>query len=130
MKSMDAFRKLGWRKSILLVSGLLCWVGAYAFLAESLDWPDAYGFYCRGRGCFFDDLWHSPALLHDGRAAALALFAWLWSMPAFVLIIWCWALWKKRARVNLSLYDDASIEDSEASAPPSRNEALSGDKTR
>lgn len=41
--------------------GTLVW-----WLSDKIGWPDAYGFQCRGKGCLFVELWHSPSLL-QGR---------------------------------------------------------------
>ncbi len=57
--------------------GTLVW-----WLSEKIGWPDAYGFQCRGKGCLFLELWHSPSLLQNPNGYALALFAALWFIPA------------------------------------------------
>jgi len=80
--------------------GTLIW-----WLSEKTGWPDAYGFHCRGKGCWLTQLWHSPALLQNPNGYALALFATLWALPAttgtavtFILARRALARWRNRIR--------------------------------
>ena len=88
---MSSFRET-WRQMHkpmfwVIILCVLGWIALGVWLQERIGWPDRYGFHCHGRGCWIDDMWHSPALIHGGHWGEYALFAWLWSMPAFVITV-------------------------------------------
>lgn len=60
-------------------------VAVHMWLAEQVGWPDAYGFHCHGRGCFWIEMAHSYKLLKTAQIYELLLFAWLWLIPATTL---------------------------------------------
>lgn len=96
------WRELGPLRFFLL-TGMVCalvagFIIAYIALARPIGWPEAYGVTCRGRGCLFDELWHSPRLLHGGSGGELAMFAFLWFMPATAAITLAWAAIRRWAR--------------------------------
>ena len=68
------------------------------WLSDKIGWPERYGFGCRGRGCFFEDLAHSPQLLRGGSMYELALFALLWLLPAIIVGVLIYALFKRLNR--------------------------------
>lgn len=70
------------------------------WLSSKIGWPEAYGFDCHGRGCFFQDLIHSPKLLQGGSAYELGLFILLWSLPACVFGVLAYVLVKRLSRRN------------------------------
>lgn len=61
-------------------------------LSSRLNWPEAYGFNCSGRGCLLDEIYHSPRLLSGGTFLEIALFAVLWIVPAGVAAALLYAL--------------------------------------
>lgn len=69
-----------------LTIALLGWGLVYAWLAGKIGWPEAYGFQCRGRGCFWVELAETPRLLRAATLYELLLFAWIWFMPAATAI--------------------------------------------
>lgn len=93
---------LGSVKFWLLVVGTVVFILLLAagdmWLSDKIGWPEAYGFDCHGRGCFFEDLAHSPRLLRGGSAYELGLFALLWLLPAFLAGVLVYALFKRFSR--------------------------------
>lgn len=93
---------LGSLRFWLLVAGTVLFILLLAagniWLSDKIGWPEAYGFDCRGRGCFFQDLTHSPKLLRVGSGYELGLFALLWSLPAFIAGVLIYALFKRLSR--------------------------------
>ena len=79
--------------------------GADMWLASKIGWPEAYGFDCRGRGCWIDNLSHSPKLLRGGSAYEIGLFALLWLLPAVVVGCAVYAIFKRRRRNPLQPMD-------------------------
>lgn len=99
----ESYRKLGPRLFWGIVVGLLAWLAIGMWLSLSLDWPDAYGFHCHGRGCWIDDLWHSPSLLAAGHRSAMeiGLFIWEWSLPAVIPAALIWRFLKTRPKLTI-----------------------------
>lgn len=64
------------------------------WLSDKIGWPDSYGFHCERR-CWMRHLIHSPKLLRGSSAYELALFAWLWAIPASCAGIVLYALLKR-----------------------------------
>lgn len=85
-KLRDLYRTTGPLRFAILFGGVLGFcVGMAAlhiWLEGKTGWPRAYGFSCHGRGCWLDDLYHSPQLLKGVNGYTLALFAQIWSIPA------------------------------------------------
>lgn len=67
------------------VVAILLLVTADMWLSAKINWPQAYGFNCHGRGCIVHDMVHSPLLLRGGTACELAKFALIWWMPTTFL---------------------------------------------
>ena len=90
---------LGTGKFWLLMGGTIMFVlllaGGQIWLSDKIEWPNAYGFDCQGRGCFFEDLAHSPELLRGGSIYELALFALLWLLPVILISVLVYALFKR-----------------------------------
>ena len=80
---------LGPSRFWLLIAGTLVFIalfaGANIWLSDKIGWPEAYGFSCHGRGCWIDDLSHSPMLLRGGSSYELGLFALIWTLPSFLV---------------------------------------------
>lgn len=77
----------------------------HEWLAGQIAWPNAYGFRCSGRGCWWVELYHSPELLRGGTIYEFELFALLWSIPAafgipatFIVIRRWWKRHRNRIR--------------------------------
>jgi len=102
----ESYRKLGAARFWPLMAGTVAWIAVGASLAIALDFPDAYGSQCHGRGCFFSDLLHSPALLHRHSLAEIGLFLWLWSMPALVIAAFVYAGVRKLRSTKFSINSD------------------------
>jgi len=100
----QSYRQLGAAKFLSLMAGVLAWIALLTWLSVKVDWPDAYGFHCSGRGCLFDDLWHSPALLQHGGIYADALFVCMWAMIVIPAAFVIWSKLRKRWRA-----DDLSV---------------------
>ena len=70
------------------------------WLAGQIAWPNAYGFRCSGRGCWWIELSYSAELLRGGTIYEFALFALLWSIPGSVGVLTAFTLikqwWKRR----------------------------------
>jgi hypothetical protein len=65
------------------------------WLSEVIGWPEAYGFRCGGRGCYFLYLIESPKLLRSGGAYEISLFVWFWFIPAGTSASIAWVLFKR-----------------------------------
>jgi hypothetical protein len=76
----------------------LALVTPYIWLSGKIGWPHTYGFHCRGRGCWIDNLIHSPKLLQGGSDYELALFALIWWMPVVVACAAVYGFLKSRNR--------------------------------
>jgi hypothetical protein len=64
---------------------LIPYLGLSVWLHETVvGWPEAYGSTCQGRRCLIENMSVSPELLGGGWREN-ALFAQLWSLPAFVV---------------------------------------------
>lgn len=111
-KLRDLYRTMGPLRFAIMFGGILGFcVGMAAlhiWLQDKTGWPRAYGFSCHGRGCWIDDLYHSPQLLKSANGYALALFALIWSIPglaggyiAVVLI----RRWRRRRRDRIRPMD-------------------------
>ena len=79
-------KKVGPLRFWSLMGCTFTWIGIGAWLAIYLNFPTAYGSTCH-RKCLLEEFWFSPALVSEGHrnVTELALFAWLWSMPALVV---------------------------------------------
>lgn len=104
MRLLEFYRTFGWKGSLLLVAATCGYVGIGAWLSIQLGWPDRYGSHCSGRGCFFQDLAHSPALLRGGAMLEYLLFAWLWLLPAGGVGLLLLGLWDARRRSKGLIY--------------------------
>lgn len=82
----EYYQALGPLRFWSVIGALVAWIGSGIWLQEAIGWPEAYGFQCRGRGCLFADIWHSPALLHHGGLLQWLLFAHFMTLPAIILI--------------------------------------------
>jgi len=107
-QTVQLYRTLGLVRFIALFVGLLAVILPIVFLYSWLEgltgWPDAYGFHCH-RKCMIENLWHSPALLHQATWPELGLFALIWSMPAIVAGAFVYAFLKKRAARPIYKFD-------------------------
>ncbi|MCJ8156107.1 hypothetical protein [Sphingomonas sp. LaA6.9] len=95
-KTLGAMRL--WALGVGTVLFILLLAAADIWLSNKIGWPEAYGFDCRGRGCYFQDLAHSPKLLHGGSVYELGLFCLLWLLPACVVVGVIFALFRRRRR--------------------------------
>lgn len=88
----------------LLVAGTVLFILLLAagemWLSDKVGWPEAYGFDCHGRGCFIQDLIHSPKLLRGGSVYEFGLFALLWALPAILVGVLVYAAFKRLSRGN------------------------------
>jgi hypothetical protein len=91
---------------LILIAGVAWFVGDL-WLMEKLDWPDGYGFHCSGRGCFIDDMWHSPALLHHHSGYEVALFVCIWAPAAAIIGPFAYRGLRKLRGTKFSMYSDA-----------------------
>lgn len=91
----EAYRQLGAVRFWLIMLGLLTYIGVGAWLSISLHYPLAYGSTCHSK-CMIENYWFSPQLLRHGGLMDYALFAWLWSMPAFVAGVVIWTKLRRR----------------------------------
>ncbi|UYY57937.1 hypothetical protein [Sphingomonas sp. S2-65] len=90
----ESYRALGATRFWLTMIGLLVYCGGLAALMIATDHPESAGSTCR-RKCMIEAYWFSPHLLGGGAIEWLA-FAWLWSIPAFVLGFILYARLNKR----------------------------------
>jgi len=102
----ESERKLGPVKFTAMMAGLFSWIGVFVWLAMRVNYPEAYGHPCNGRGCFFHDLWFSPLLLRTHHWDELMLFLWYWSMPVFVAGILIRTKFRKLRGMKFSFYAD------------------------
>lgn len=73
----------------MLAAAVAGWIALGVWLDDRLGWPERYGHACHHmRGCWIDDLWYGPALLHRGNPLEILLFAILWT-PVLVMIAAC-----------------------------------------
>lgn len=97
-------KTLGSVRFWLLIFGTVLFIlllaAGYVWLSSKIGWPEAYGFDCHGRGCFFQDLAHSSKLIRGGSIYELGLFALLWLLPACVVAVLAYALFKRLSRRN------------------------------
>jgi ammonia channel protein AmtB len=65
----------------------VAWTVFGLWLSSKAHWPEAYGIThdCALRGCIFEDIVKSPALLQHPTAYSIALFAWFATMGAIVV---------------------------------------------
>ena len=78
---VDSYRQLGPVKFWSIIVAMLAYAGFGIWLQHKVNWPDGYGFACRGRTCLLEDLEHSTALLRSHGLYQLALFGWFWLIP-------------------------------------------------
>ena len=73
---------------LLMIALIAVWIGAGWWLERKVDFPESFGFTCGGSSCLTIEVWRSPVLLqHSPSVYDVALFVWLWSFPAAVLIV-------------------------------------------
>lgn len=94
-----------WTLIVGTVVFILLFAGADIWLSSKIGWPDAYGFHCQGRGCWIENLSHSPKLLAGGNKYELGLFALLWSLPAVSVAFVLYALVKRKRRSRIQPMD-------------------------
>lgn len=87
-----------WLLVVGTVGVILLLAAGDIWLSDKIGWPEAYGFDCHGRGCFFENLAHSPRLLRGGNIYELGLFALFWLLPAFLVAVLIYALFKRSSR--------------------------------
>ena len=95
-KILGSFRT--WALGVGTVLFILLFAAADIWLSNKIGWPESYGFNCRGRGCWIDNLSHSPELLRGGSSYELGLFALLWLFPAVIIGCAIYALVRRRRR--------------------------------
>ena len=101
----DLWQTMGGLRFILFFGGLTVVIVGFGttgwWLADKIEWPDAYGFHCRGKGCLWIELGHSYKLLDTATFYELLLFAWLWFIPASTVLTISFILtrrWMRRRR--------------------------------
>lgn len=82
----ESYRTLGPLRFWTIMGVLMAWLGGGVWLQVAVGWPEAYGFHCRGKGCLFTDIWHSPVLLHHGGLLEWLLFAHFMTLPGIFLV--------------------------------------------
>lgn len=92
----QSYTQLGGLRFWAIMGSVLAWIFLGVWLQMTLDWPDHYGFHCHGRGCWIDDMWHSPVLLQHGHPLEIALFIFFWSMPTLAVGFVIWSRLRKR----------------------------------
>lgn len=80
----------------VIIAVLSAWAALGIWLPMRIGWPDSYGFHCHGKLCWMMDVWYSPLLLHNGHFGEYALFAWIWSMPTFLVSFIAWIRFPRR----------------------------------
>lgn len=99
-----SYTSLGPLRFSLIIAGTILLILLIAagdiWLSDKIGWPEAYGFSCHGRGCYIQDLTHSLKLLRGGSAYELGLFALIWWLPALIVCILIYALFRWRSRRN------------------------------
>jgi hypothetical protein len=78
---IDSYNRLGPVKFWSIIVAMLAYAALGIWLQHKVNWPDGFGFHCRGRTCLIEDLEHSSALLRGRGLYELALFAWFWLIP-------------------------------------------------
>lgn len=97
-------RPFGVRRSVFLMLGTVVFIIALgvcqSWFSTQIGWPEAYGFQCYGRGCFFENLAHSSLLLRGGSASELGFFIVLWTIPACTaaVLIYLLVLFRRHRR--------------------------------
>ncbi len=78
------------------------WIAVDIWLSSAIDWPNGYGFHCRGQACLYVELWHSPVLIGPRHRHPLALFqfVWMWAAPAFGVWLFIWSQRAARRKNN------------------------------
>ena len=102
----DSERQLGPLKFTAIMLATLGVIGLFAWLATRLDFPNAYGHPCNGRGCLIHDIWYSPLLLRTHHWDEVMLFLFFWTLPASAVAAGIYALVRKLRGTKLSLYSD------------------------
>ena len=74
---------------------LLVWQFSVKHLAKQVHWPEAYDLHYRGRGAFYQYLFHSDMLLRHGGLSEAILFFVMWLVPAWFIGV---AVWLNRRR--------------------------------
>ena len=88
------------------VVGTLAYMALVFWFWSMTDFPDSFGVQeCRGRGCIFEDWYHSYLLIERHRLLDIATFLVMW-VPIVGYIAY-FAL-PKLKRANFSLYSDSS----------------------
>jgi hypothetical protein len=105
----ESYRKLGSKKFWLLMIATFSWIGSGVALETKLDFPDAYGFTCSGKGCLLIEVWRSPVLLHHSSWYEFALFALIWTMPALHADALIYAAVRKLRGQKYSIYADDEV---------------------
>ncbi|WP_448663130.1 hypothetical protein ACG3SL_00165 [Sphingomonas sp. CJ20] len=101
---MRFFQMFGWKPTLALIVATVVYIFVGAWLSHQLNWPDQYGLHCRGRGCLFTELYHSPALLRGGRWQEYLLFGWFWFLPVIAIAALSFGLWDARRRSRGLVY--------------------------
>jgi hypothetical protein len=108
----EYYRIMGPARFTVFFGGLTALITSFAaagvWLMNQIGWPEAYGFSCRGRGCWVDHMWNSPKLLKQGRALEQLLFAHFWLIPCLTASIVGVVLlnrWLKRRRTRIRPLD-------------------------
>ena len=91
----EYYRTLGPLRFWAIMGLLFGWIGVGVWLQQAVNWPEAYGFHCRGKGCLFVSVWHSPALVEHGGLLQWMLFIHLWTIPAVLVACLIIALRRK-----------------------------------
>ena len=108
----DYYRHMGPLRFTIFFGGLTALLVGFAavgmWLEDQTGWPEAYGFYCHGRGCWPENLYHSPSLLDTAGPYELMLFGWIWLVPgvaAATVTITLLRRWLKRRRNRIRPMD-------------------------
>ena len=103
----QTYRRLGPIKFWSTMAAIIAWCVLGVWLSDEVSWPDSYGYHCHGRGCFFSDLWHSPALVERGGVFPDAMFLYLWSFIAIpVSLVIGFKLRKQNSTISSSKLPD------------------------
>jgi hypothetical protein len=84
-----------WSIGLGTILFIFLFVAGRIWLSDKIGWPRAYGFDCHGRGCYLEDLYHSPSLLSGGGFYELGLFVVLWALPGGIAAAIIYALLKR-----------------------------------
>jgi len=101
----ESYRVLGGAKFWALISGTISWIAIGVWLMMTATWPGQCDHEGRKLIGHFKQLYCSPDLL-SGGLTEYGLFAWLWSMPLFVVGLILWAILRKSRTANLSIHFD------------------------